>query len=52
MADRLNCNRSRNCHCCGTQRARVQIRVGTPSDPDYAVAFCPTCDNTDGEATS
>lgn len=36
--------RSKNCRCCNTQGARVQKRVGTPSDPDYLVAVCPTCD--------
>lgn len=37
-------NRSKNCHCCGERRVRELRRIGTPHDPDYAVAVCPTCD--------
>lgn len=48
MTEHLALNRSRNCHCCGGRHVREQRRVGTPVDPDYAVAVCPVCDVADG----
>ncbi len=44
--DRLSIHRSRNCMCCGGRLVREHRRVGTPDDPDYAVAVCPICDLT------
>lgn len=41
-------NRTRNCTCCDQRRVREHVRVGTPSDPDYAVAVCPNCDRPAG----
>jgi hypothetical protein len=46
MADRLYCNRSRNCHLCGGSRIREQRSSPKPDDPHYVVAVCPTCDLT------
>lgn len=37
-------NRTRSCGCCG-ERRRQHIRIGTPDDPDYAIAICPKCDD-------
>lgn len=42
--DKTLSNRTRNCGLCGGRRVREHRRVGTPNDPDYAVAVCPACD--------
>jgi len=44
----LKVNRSRSCKCCNKERFRVLVKSPTPTDPDYTVAVCPTCDMTTG----
>jgi hypothetical protein len=46
MADRLYCNRSRDCHLCNGRRVREQRPSPKPDDPHYKVAVCLHCDLT------
>lgn len=43
LYDRMHCNRSKWCNCCG-EKIRVQKKSPSGNDPDFLIAICPKCD--------